>query len=58
MGVNYTKSVYNQLVEVMERLDSMETEHRKDRREITSLTCEAKSLRKENTRLRQEVSGL
>ena len=58
VGVNYTKSVYNQLVEVMERLDSMETEHRKDRREITSLTCEAKSLRKENTRLRQEVSGL
>lgn len=58
VGGNYTKSVYNQLMEVMERLDSMETEHKKDRREITSLTCEVKGLRKENTRLRQEVSGL
>lgn len=58
MGGNYTKSVYNQLIEVMERLDSMESEHKKDRKEIKVLSCEVKSLRAENTRLREEVSGL
>lgn len=58
MGGNYAKSVYNQLVEVMEKLDSMEAEHRKDRREIADLASEVKSLRKENTCLREEVSGL
>ena len=30
MGGNYVKSVYNQLVEVMEKLDFMEAEHKKD----------------------------
>lgn len=58
MGGNYSKSVYNQLMEVMERLDSMEAEHRKDHKEITTLTCEAKSLRKENACLREKVSEL
>lgn len=58
MGGNYAKSVYNQLVEVMEKLDFMEAEHRKDRREIADLTCEVKSLRKENACLKEEVSGL
>lgn len=58
MGGNYAKSVYNQLVEVMEKLDSMEAEHKKDRREIADLTSEVKSLRKENASLREEVSGL
>lgn len=58
MGGNYSKSVYNQLMEVMERLDSMETEHIKDHKEITTLTCEAKSLRKENACLREKVSEL
>ena len=36
MGGNYSRSVYNQLMEVMERLDSVEAEHKKDRKEITS----------------------
>lgn len=58
LGGNYTKSVYNQLMEVMERLDSMEVEHRKDRNEIKGLTSEVKSLHVENTRLRKEVTGL
>lgn len=58
MGGNYAKSVYNQLAEVMEKLDFMEAEHKKDRREIADLTSEVKSLRKENASLREEVSGL
>ena len=58
MGGNYAKSVYNQLMDVMGRLDSMEAEHRKDRREIKALTSEVKSLRTENIRLREEVAGL
>lgn len=58
MGGNYSKSVYNQLMEVMERLDSMEAERRKSHKEITALTGEVKSLRKENACLREKVSGL
>ncbi|MEH2933036.1 hypothetical protein VSQ48_24740, partial [Candidatus Ventrimonas sp. KK005] len=58
MGGNYSKSVYNQLMEVMERLDSVEAEHKKDRKEITSLTREVNGLRRENTCLREEVSEL
>lgn len=58
MGGNYEKSTYNQLMEVMAKLDAMDAEHKKDRREIKSLTAEVTSLRKENARLREEVSGL
>ena len=58
MGGNYSRSVYNQLMEVMERLDSVEAEHKKDRKEITSLTREVNGLRRENTCLREEVSEL
>lgn len=58
MGGNYTKGIYNQLMEVMEKLDAMEAEHKRDRKEITTLTAEVKSLRKENTSLKEEVSSL
>ena len=58
MGGNYTKSVYNQLMEVMERLKFMEEEHKKDQKEIRSLSSEVKSLQTENIRLREEVSGM
>ena len=58
MGGNYSRSVYNQLMEVMERLDSVEADHKKDRKEITSLTREVNGLRRENTCLREEVSEL
>ena len=58
MGANYAKSVYNQLMEVMERLNFMEEEHKKDQKEIRSLSSEVKSLRTENIRLREEVSGM
>ena len=43
MGGNYTKSVYNQLMEVMERLDFMEAEHKKNQKKIKDLTSEVKS---------------
>ncbi|MDO4339225.1 MAG: transposase [Eubacteriales bacterium] len=55
MGGNYEKGMYHQLMDVMARLDAMETEHQKDRKEISSLTAEVKSLRKENTQLRAEL---
>lgn len=58
MGGNYEKSMYRQLMEVMDKLDSMEAEHKQDRREIKSLTSEVKSLRVENAHLREEVSEL
>lgn len=58
MGGNYQKSTYNQLMEVMAKLDAMDAEHKKDRKEIKSLTAEVTSLRKENDRLRGEVSAL
>lgn len=55
MGGNYEKSVYNQLMDVMARLDVMEAEHKNDRKEIADLNAEVKSLRKENFRLKTEV---
>lgn len=58
MGGNYEKSIFSQLTEVMEKLDTMESEHRLDRKEIKTLTDEVVSLRKENTNLREEVSFL
>lgn len=58
MGGNYAKGVYDQLMEVMARLDTIEAAHMQDQREIKVLTSEVGSLRKENTRLRKEVSGL
>lgn len=58
MGGNYEKGMYQQLMEVMDRLNSMEAEQKQDRKEIKNLTSEVKSLRKENTRLKEEVSEL
>ena len=58
MGGNYEKSVYNQLMEVMDKLNTMEADQKRSRREIRSLTSEVDSLRQENTVLREEVSAL
>lgn len=58
MGGNYERGMYNQLMEVMAKMDAMEADCRQGRREIQSLTSEVKTLRKENDRLRDEVSGL
>lgn len=58
MGGNYGKGVYNQLMEVMAKLEAMESEHEEDRKEIKTLTSEVTSLRKENASLKEEVSCL
>lgn len=44
MGGNYGKNVFNQLMEVMAKLDTMEQENNQNRRKIKSLTDEVTSL--------------
>lgn len=51
MGGNYERGLYNQLMEVMERLDAVEKESKK---EIKSLNDEISGLKKENQHLREE----
>ncbi len=58
MGGNYEKGLYKQLMDVMERLDSMESECRKSHKEIKSLNTEIKILRNENTRLKEELEAV
>lgn len=58
MGGNYEKGIYDQLMEVMEKLNTMESEHSRDRKEVKELTSEVTGLRKENTHLKEEVSSL
>lgn len=58
MGGNYEKGVYNQLMEVMEKLNAMESEHSQDRKEVKALSSAVTSLHKENAHLKEEVSHL
>lgn len=51
MAGNYQKSIYNQLMEVMERLDTVEKE---SKHEISILNDEISGLKKENKHLREE----
>ncbi len=51
MGGNYEKGMYNQLMEVMARLDTFEKEHKQ---EVTLLNEEITTLKKENKQLREE----
>lgn len=51
MGDNYERGLYNQLMEVMERLDTVEKESKK---EIKKLNDEISSLKKENWHLKEE----
>lgn len=51
MAGNYEKGMYNQLMEVMVRLDSFEKEHKQ---EVTLLNKEISDLKKENKLLRDE----
>ncbi len=51
MGGNYGKSIYNQLMDAMERLDKVEKENRQ---EIMQLNGKISGLEKENRCLREE----
>ena len=51
MGGNYERGLYNQLMEVMERLDTVEKESKK---EIRKLNDEIFSLKEENQHLKEE----
>ena len=55
MGGNYEKSIYNQLMDVMARLDAVEA---KNNREISRLNGEIKDLKKENRELKEENQRL
>lgn len=58
MGGNYEKGMFNQLVDLMAKLDAIEAEHKKDRKEIKALNSEITSLRKENASLKEKVAML
>ena len=58
MGGNYEKGIYNQLMDVMKRLDVMESECKKSHKDIRNLNAEVKSLRNENTRLSEELAAV
>lgn len=62
MGGNYEKSIYNQLMDVMARLDSVETENRQEisrlNGEITDLKKENRALKEENRRLKDDNARL
>ena len=58
MGGHYEKGLYDQLMDVAAKLDSLEAEHKKDRKEIRMLTAEVDHLRKENAGLRDKVRVL
>ncbi len=68
MGGNYEKGMYNQLTEVMARLDTIENELRTEKQEhkddvdslnrkIESLTCENRLLKDDNARLRSIINN-
>ena len=69
MGGNYTKDIYKQLMEVMQRCDSLEKDLRSVKvssnaqirslnNEVTHLDSKCNKLETENAALRQEVDGL
>lgn len=55
MGGNYGKGLYDQLMDVMEKLDVLEADLKKARHEIRRLTAETESLRSENRHLNEEL---
>lgn len=58
MGGNYQKDLYKRLMEVISKVDSLESGQKQNHQEIKDLTSEVNSLRKENASLHEEVSSL
>lgn len=58
MGGNYQKDMYRQLMELWEKVESLESGQKKDKQEIQGLRSEVKYLRKENAALREKVEVL
>lgn len=62
MASNYEKGIYNQLIEVMARLDNVEKKSRHEisrlNNEISDLKRENQNLRKENQLLKEEIARL
>lgn len=58
MGGDYQKDLYKHLMEVMAKVDSLESGQKQDKKEIKRLTGEATGLRRENASLREKVSSL
>lgn len=62
MGGNYEKGIYNQLMDVMTRLDAMEdklhTEKREHKKDVDHLNTKIESLAQENQLLRDENARL
>lgn len=62
MAGNYEKSIYNQLMDVMARLDTVEKDHKHEttqlKKEISTLKIENQHLREENKRLRDDNDRL
>ena len=53
MAGNYEKSIYNQLMDVMARLDSVEA---KNKREVSQLHEEIADLKEENMELKKRTN--
>ena len=58
MGSSYGKGLYNQLMDVMAKLDALELEHKNDQKAIRALNSETAGLRRENAILRDKVTRL
>ena len=58
MATDYSRIMYKQYMEVMERLDKMETAHKADRAEIREMDGDIKSLQKTNSILQGKCDRL
>ena len=58
MGSNYSRIMYKQYMEVMERLEKMEASHKEDRSEIHGLKGDVKSLQTTNSILQEKCDRL
>ena len=58
MGGNYEKDMFRQLTELMERVDALEADRKRDKKELRRQRSEIASLQQENSSLRRTVMEL